>query len=262
MDIGRIPPVQSAVPENDPPEASRTPEPQAAPSNPPQTSRRDQLFSEGCWEVPNGSIQCPSWHPVSQPYPIYQETADGFAVGMHDPSVISSSAPERMYEFHHQGDGSYIYRDPDGVNWVIIHADGRMDDNSRDGCGILPFQNPCIPHYIWSEIEQATREVRRQMAERYDNSITREALDNLFQDLSDSIGRHPEWSLVQQHDFLFRRWDECREDSVGNEARTIILQYILEHYPQGSPLEFTVKELRGFNERRQTESQLFYPYPA
>ncbi len=182
-------------------------------------------------------------------------------VGMHDPSVISSSSPERRYEFHRQEDGSFIYRDTGGENWIIIHADGRMEDNNHQFCGLLPFETPCIPHYMWSEIEQATREVRRQMAERYDRSVTREALDNLSQELSQIIEKHTEWSLSQQHDFLFRRWDECREDSVGNEARTSIEEFIREQYPQGTPREITEEELRSFNERCQTESQLFNPYP-
>jgi hypothetical protein len=166
-----------------------------------------------------------------------------------------------MYEFHRREDGSFIYQDPDGVNWVIIHADGRMEDSSTHGCGILPFQNPCIPHYMWREIEEATRDLRLQMAERYDRSVTREALDGLSQELKQIIDKHTEWSLVQQHDFLFRRWDECREDTVGNEARRIIEEFIRQHYPQGGHLEFTEEEIRRFNERRHPGSQSFNPYP-
>lgn len=224
----------------------------------PPLSPSDQLISEGCWEVPNGSIQCPIWHPASQPFPVYQETADGFIVGMHDPGVIDGSSGRR-YHFKRQADGSYIYRS--GGNWIIIRADGSMEDNSNQSCGFLLWENPGIPHYIWSEIEQATREIRDRLAEQYDISITREALDNLPQDLSDSIGRHPEWLLADRHDFLFRRWDECREDSAGNEARSIILEFIRRHYPQGSGREITEKEIRSFNARSVTESQLFNPYP-
>ena len=138
---------------------------------------KDQLISEGCWETPRG-LQCPSRHPSNEPTPVFEETEDGFVVGMDDPAVTN---------------GNY-----------------------------------------WDR--------------------------RLHQELLEIINRHDDWSPAQQHDFLFRRWDECREDSVGNEARTSIEEFIRRQYPQGTSREISEKELRGFNERRVTENQSFCPY--
>jgi hypothetical protein len=264
-------------------ESMRQAELNPAPATPaqqpvPSQESREQLLSEGCWVLQNGTgtIQCPSSHPSNQPTPVYQETEDGFIVGMHDPSTIGGNSPERRYQFRRQEDGSYIYRDHDRRNWILIHPDGRMEvgqnlfkDTEDLGLiyrvldlfsGDLPWDRPEIPHYQWREMEDSTRDVRRQMAEQFDASVTREALDGLSLELKRIIDKHSDWSLAQQHDFLFRRWDECREDSVGNEARTTIEEYIRRNYPQGTPREITAEELRDFNDRRQTESQSFCPY--
>jgi hypothetical protein len=264
-----------------------------APQQPERSEdQREQLLSEGCWILQNGTgtIRCPSWHPSNQPTPVYQETEDGFMVGMHDPSATFRSGPERRFRFERQENGDYIYRDPDGRNEIIIHPNGRMEDRTNlpppniyilgypvfgpppaspainPASGLIaisitfPWDNPPLPHSMWSEIEESTRGVRRQVAENYDASVTRETLDGLSIELKQIIEKHTEWSLAHQHDFLFRRWDECREDSVGNEARTTIEEFIRQHYRQGGRLEFTEEEIRGFNERRRTESQSFCPY--
>lgn len=254
--------------------APATPAPQPVA---PQESR-EQLLSEGCWVVQNGTgrIDCPSGHPSNRPYPVYQETEDGFLVGMHDPSVTNEGYRDRRYHFQRQTDGSYIYRDPDGRNWIVIRPDGRMEDGQNlfrdaEDRGLiysvfdifswdLPWDRPAIPHYMWREVEEATDKIRLQMAEVYDASVTREALDNLSAELLRIIKSHKTWPLTVQHDFLFRRWDECREDTVGNEARTTIEEFIRQHYPQGGRVEFTEEEIRGFNERRRTESESFCPY--
>ena len=149
MDIGRIPPVQSAVPEIDPPEASQAPE--AESPNTISIVNRSGLCHLDGHDDPT-TISMPYIPPppprpqecilddIACQIPHVQETEDGFVAWMEDPYVWNrDSYQERRYEFYHQGDGSYIYRDPDGVNWVIIHADGRMEDSSTDGCGILPF---------------------------------------------------------------------------------------------------------------------------
>jgi len=255
----------------------------ASSSDSPQT-QRNIAVELGLTDTPSGQPPQPHTLPPADadPIPSCREVGGGFACRITDPTIArhlgtDEHLSEREYLFSRQANGDFIYRDPDRHNEIIIHPDGTMEDRTNiisraEDIGLiyqvfnifsgnLPWDIPRIPHYMWSAAETATAETRQRLAEQYDNSVTREALDNLFQDLSDSIGRHPEWSLAQQHDFLFRRWDECREDSVGNEARTIILQYVLAHYPQGSPLEFTGEELRGFNDRRQTESQLFNPYP-
>jgi hypothetical protein len=160
-----------------------------------------------------------------------------------------------------------VYRDPDGRNSVIIHPNGRVEYqtsriavNGTSGNFVPPWEDPNLSPYLSAVIREAIAPVVRQISEQYDNSVTRETLDNLSQELSDIIERHGEWSLAQQHDFLFRRWDECREDSVGNEARATIERYIRENYPQGTNREFTEEELRNFNERRQTEAMSFCPY--
>ncbi|MBI5698756.1 hypothetical protein HZC35_00410 [Candidatus Saganbacteria bacterium] len=240
--------------------------------------QREQLLGEGCWVVQNGTgrIDCPSWHPSSQPTPVYQETEDGFVVGMHDPSESSRSGPERRYHFERQADGSYIYRNADGRNFIVIRPDGRMESGQNliqepVDTGLvyrvqdfssyqLPWDQPPLPQYMWREVEEPTREVRVRLAEQTDMANVNAALSGLHQELLKIIERHHDWSLDQQHDFLFRRWDECREDSVGNEARTSIEEFIRLNYLQGTPKEITEAELRAFNDRRRTESQSFCPY--
>ena len=189
------------------------------------------------------------------------EIQESLAATSPDPS-----AEPRVYDFVRTANGDYIYRDPDGRNEVIIHPDGRMEDRTNVPLSldviayIFGYDNPPLPLYMYHEIEDATSEARQRMADETDMSYTREALDGLSVELSQIIERHQEWSLAQQHDFLFRRWDECREDSVGNEARTTIIEFIRAHYPQGSCLEFTEDEIVAMNERQMTESMTFSPY--
>ena len=200
--------------------------------------------------------------------PRWRMTEDGFIVSLHDPTITCECYQEREFRFRREENGDYVYRDPDGRNSVIIHPNGRVEYqtsriavNGTSGSFVPPWEDPNLSPYISGQIREAIAPVVRQIAEQYDSSVTREALDNLSQELLEIIERHSEWSLAQQRDFLFRRWDECREDSVGNEARTTIEEFIRRHYPQGTPREITEEELRSFNERRQTESQSFSPYP-
>jgi hypothetical protein len=225
--------------------AELTPAPATPAPQQPEASedQREQLLSEGCWVVQNGTgtIRCPSWHPSNQPSLVYEQTGDGFIVGMHDPSVIGGNLPERRYHFQRQADGSYIYRDSDGRNSVIIHSDGRVEyQTSRiavdgtSGSFVPPWEDPNLPLYIYSEIDKSTAPVVRQITEQHDNSVMSEALDGLFQDLSDTIARHPEWSPSEQREYLFGRWNECERTERGQEARRIIEKYIRENYPDMS----------------------------
>jgi hypothetical protein len=237
----------------------------------------------GLSDTPSGEAPQPHAMPPAdaEPIPGCREVGGGFACRIIDPTIArhlstEENFSEREYLFIRLENGDYIYRDPDLHNEIIIHPDGTMEDRtniiSRPAdrgllypvfdlfSGNLPWDIPPIPHYMWSAAEAATAETRQRIAEITDMANVNQALEGLHQELMGIIKRHPEWSLVEQHDFLFRRWDECREDSVGNEARTAIEEFIRQHYPQGGRLKFTEEEIREFNGHRATEGMSFCPY--
>jgi hypothetical protein len=131
-----------------------------------------------------------------------------------------------------------------------MHEDGRMESGQNliqepvdmglvyrvqdVTAGALPWDRPPLPHYMWEEVERSTVEVRRQIAEEHDNSVMREGLDGLFEDLSETMARHPEWLLPEQQAYLLGRWVECDRTERGMEARRIIERYIRENYPEMS----------------------------
>jgi hypothetical protein len=179
--------------------------------------------------------------------PRWRETEDGYIFSLHDPTVTSGGYTEREYRFRRQENGDLVCV-IDSHNKIIIQPDGSLKEDfsyfprPQDAGLLYPVVNifnleldpPHTSYSMYREAEEATRPFRRQLTEQYDNSVMREALDGLFQDLSDTIARHPEWSLPEQRDYLFRRWDECDRTEKGREARRIIERYISENYPEMS----------------------------
>lgn len=88
-------------------------------------------------------------------YPVYEETAGGFIVGLHNDNALFvkiCGCPEQRYHFQRQTDGSYIYLDPRGQDYFIIRADGGME------------ADPSASNDRWRDVVESTREIRRQMA--------------------------------------------------------------------------------------------------
>ena len=63
---------------------------------------------------------------------------------------------------------------------------------------------------------------------------------------------------VQARAAIFRLWDECEEDEVGNEARDAIVAFVQEHLPAG-PRGYGDEELSALNRERSSRAP-FRPY--
>lgn len=65
--------------------------------------------------------------------------------------------------------------------------------------------------------------------------------------------------LAAKRRAIFRVWDELAEDEMGARARSIVIAFVKEHAPKGSPGAYTDEELSALNDRR-TSQESFDPY--
>ena len=109
-----------------------------------------------------------------------------------------------------------------------------------------------------------TRDERVEMARTEHGRVLDESLASLPGRLV-AIWSNTRWSAEERRKILFELWDECAEEgpaeviAAGNQARAMIIAFIQNKLPAGSPLAFPDHELVTFDRVRKSANK-FDPY--
>ncbi|MFH1810363.1 MAG: hypothetical protein ABIJ09_16575 [Pseudomonadota bacterium] len=103
-----------------------------------------------------------------------------------------------------------------------------------------------------------TENLRDQLRSQHLARVQRSALDGLHAHLCE-VWADQSQSTLERRATIFELWDECDTTSSGQQARTIIVEFVQQQIPETSGDAYGAVELLALNARR-TSVALFSPY--
>lgn len=183
------------------------------------------------------------------------------------PQVDKPSRPR----LRRQADGSYVWQGPrtrarirpDGtVEWEDspnVQTNGVSTSGTFDiGDAVMSAagQDPLAAEREW--FLRNTRAVRHRLEAEARAKAMASGLRRLRGRLSRIWASEAEDAPAKRRR-IFRIWDECDEGEAGAGARRIVLAFVREVLPTGSPQAFSASELSALNQVRRSR-EAFAPY--
>jgi hypothetical protein len=172
---------------------------------------------------------------------------------------LSERPPPRL---HPRRDGSYRYEGP-SIR-ATIRPDGQVEFDDHQGDMVIPP----LPMFVFDltdammrangedpyqyEREWFMREtegLRNRLADRSEAEDLRRGLGDLRARL-ERIWDNRALSAQARRGRIFDLWDDCADDELGRRAQAVVLAFIRERLPAGSPNAYPRAEIQALNDRR------------
>lgn len=116
----------------------------------------------------------------------------------------------------------------------------------------LRGNDPYYAERAWFTDE--TEALREELEDRSRSIVDRHERQHLRERLM-AIDSDPDIAPSERRRIVFELWEDCAEDEIGRRARTTIMGFIRDRWPEGSEFAYTEEELQRLNRRRASLDQ-------